>query len=186
MKTIKLTRPERFGRWLGLYRLYMEAFPRAERKPFSMIVRMYRRKKTDIWCVEADGRFSGLGITINGKDAILLDYFAIVKERRGEGVGTAALKALMEHYAGKGFFLEIESTREQVPEQALRRRRKRFYLSAGLQELHTTAKLFGVEMELLGKSCQMDFDRYKAFYRDNYSQWAADHVTPSAIDEEKG
>lgn len=182
MKTITLRRPERFGQWLGLYRLYMKAFPKAERKPFSMIVRMYRKGKTDIWCVEADGKFSGLGITINGEDVILLDYFAIVKDRRGRGIGTGALQALLERYAGKGFFLEIESTREQVPEQAMRRRRKKFYLSAGLEELNTAAKLFGVEMELLGKGCRLDFDQYQSFYRDNYSQWAADHVTPSELE----
>lgn len=182
MKTITLRRPEKLSQWLGLYRLYRKSFPRAERKPFSMILGMYRKGKTDIWCVEADGKFSGLGITINGPEVILLDYFAIVKGQRGQGIGTEALKALMERYAGKGFFLEIESTREQVRWQELRRRRKRFYLSAGLEELHTTAKLFGVEMELLGKGCHLDFDRYKAFYRDNYSQWAADHVTPSELE----
>jgi hypothetical protein len=37
-------------------------------------------------------------------------------------------------------------------------------------------------MELLGKGTVMCFDQYKAFYRDNYSQWAADHVTPSGLE----
>lgn len=184
MKTIELRSPESVGQWLGLYRLYRSAFPRAERKPFSMIVKMWRRGKTDIWCVEAEGKFLGLGFTINGPELILLDYFAIVKDGRGKGVGTAALKALMDRYAGKGFFLEIESTREPVRSRGLRCRRKRFYLSAGLEELHTTAKLFGVEMELLGKGCQLDFRQYQDFYRDNYSQWAADHVTPSELPDQ--
>lgn len=181
MQTIELRTPESVGQWLALYGLYRKAFPRAERKPFSMIVKMWRKGKTDIWCVEQEGKFLGLGITINGPELILLDYFAIVKCGRGKGYGTAALKALMDRYAGKGFFLEIESTRKPVPEQKMRCRRKRFYLSAGLEELHTAAKLFGVEMELLGKGCQLDFGQYQAFYRDNYSQWAADHVGPSEL-----
>ena len=30
-------------------------------------------------------------------------------------------------------------------------------------------------MELLGKNCTMDFERYNRFYRDAYSPWAASH-----------
>lgn len=180
---MELKRPESRSQWLALYRLYRSAFPRAERKPFSMIVKMWKKGKTDIWCVERQGAFLGLGITINGPEVVLLDYFAIVGKCRGKGVGTAALKGLMDRYAGKGFFLEIENPREPGPDQQLRCRRKRFYLSAGLEELHTTAKLFGVEMELLGKGCQLDFGQYQAFYRDNYSQWAAEHIAPSALSE---
>lgn len=176
---VRLTRPEKLRQWLSLYGLYMRAFPKAERKPFSMIVKMWRKGRTDIWCVESGDTFLGVGITINGSDSILLDYFAMEEQHRGKGLGTVALKAIMARYEGMGFFLEIEDPREDTPDRALRQRRKRFYLAAGLEEMGTHAKLFGVEMELLGKGCALGFDQYKAFYRDNYSQWAADHVTPS-------
>lgn len=182
MKELRLTRPESFRQWAGLYGLYMRAFPKAERKPFSMIVKMWKKGKTDIWCVESGGVFLGLGITINGEDTILLDYFAMVEKYRGKGFGTVALKAIMARYEGKRFFLEIENPLEDHPERELRQRRKRFYLAAGLEEMGTFARLFGVEMELLGKGLSMGFDGYKAFYRDNYSQWAADHVTPSGLE----
>lgn len=42
--------------------------------------------------------------------------------------------------------------------------------------MNVTVKLFGVRMELLGSGCGLDFDGYKAFYRENYNQWAADHI----------
>ena len=175
---IQLQTPRGFFAWLRVWGLYRTAFPRAERKPFSMIRRMTRLGKTDIWCVVESGHFSGIAITINGPDKILLDYFAVEKAKRGSGVGTAALKKLMERYADKGFFLEIESTLEQLPDLAMRQRRKRFYLSCGLQELGVEAELFGVNMELLGVRCTMDYPAYQNFYRDNYSQWAADHIRP--------
>ena len=85
----------------------------------------------------------------------------------------------MDYYGDKGFFLEIESTLEDAPNKNQRLRRKAFYLSCGLRELHTTAKLYGVNMELLGVRCQLNYDQYKAFYRDNYNQWAADHIAPT-------
>lgn len=175
---IVLQRPCGAADWLRLYMLYRTAFPRAERKPFSMIRRMTKLGKTDSWCLTLNGEFVGLGITINGKDTILLDYFAVVKNRRGKGIGTGALHALMEQYRDKGFFLEIESTYENAPNLAQRQKRKRFYLAAGLEELGVQAKLFGVNMEMLGVGCSLDYPSYREFYRQNYNQWAAEHIFP--------
>ena len=176
---IVLEKPRKLGDWVCLYRLYLRAFPAAERKPWSMIRSMYRKGTTDIWCVKKDGRFAGLAITINSPDVILLDYFAIEKNMRGQGVGTAALKSVMEKYAHKGFFLEIESTLEKTKDRAMRLRRKKFYISCGLQEMGTTALLFGVKMELLGVRCHLDFAQYKSFYGTYYNTWAAEHITPA-------
>lgn len=176
--SIQLQKVNKASQWLRIYRLYLSAFPRAERKPFSMIRRMTKLGKTDTWYISCDGCFAGLGITINGRDRILLDYFAVAKACRGQGIGGRSLKALMEQYRDKGFFLEIESTLEAAPNLEQRKQRKRFYLSCGLRELGVQAELFGVNMELLGVRCSLDYTAYRNFYRDNYSQWAADHIHP--------
>ncbi len=175
---IQVKRPQNPLQWLRVHRLYIRAFPQAERKPFSMIRRMTRKGKTDTWCLMKDGRFVGLGITINGPALILLDYFAIRETCRGKGIGTQALKTLINHYQDKGFFLEIESTLEDAPNRQQRLRRKRFYLSCGLEELGVQAELFTVNMEMLGVRCTLDYTQYRNFYRDNYNQWAADHICP--------
>ena len=36
--------------------------------------------------------------------------------------------------------------------------------------------LFGVKMELMGFDCTLSYEQYHSFYRDNYGQWAADHI----------
>lgn len=120
----------------------------------------------------------GIGITINGPDRVLLDYFAVHPDFRGKGIGSAALAAIRRQYDGRGLFLEIESTNVDSPERDLRLRRKQFYLRAGLQEFHVEVRLFGVEMELLGIGEPLSFREYHSFYADNYSQWAADHIQP--------
>ena len=177
MEQIMLIKPKTVAHWLELYRLYMEAFPASERKPIWMILKMHRKGKTDIWCLEKEKKFVGLGITINSEDLILLDYFAVKKKYRGCGIGSSSIKALMRQYAGKGFFLEIESTQEDAPNQVQRKKRKQFYLASGLKELNVTAKLFGVNMELLGIDCQMTYNAYQNFYRENYNEWAAEHIS---------
>lgn len=96
---------------------------------------------------------------------------------RGRGAGSAALELIREKYAGQGVFVEIESIFEEGKDQQERIRRKSFYLKNGMQELHVLADVFGVRMELLGWDCEMDFERYRAFYRVNYSPWASEHLT---------
>ena len=132
-----IKQPQNLLQWIKLYRLYQSAFPANEKKPFSMIRAMQKKGKTDVWYCEEDGRFAGLVITINGPDKILLDYLAVAKNRRGQGFGSTILKKMREQYAGKGVFLEIELVTEEAENFEERKRRKQFYLSNGMTEMHT-------------------------------------------------
>lgn len=166
---------------LKIYRLYKSSFPRCERKPFLIILSMHKKGKTDIWYIEKDGKFIGMGITINGDDLILLDYFAISPKYRGMGLGTKIIKKLRNLYFDKGFFLEIEKVYEGAENFKETSRRKKFYLSAGLSELDVSANLFGVDIELLGSDCSMTFDSYREFYRTNYGEFAAKNIRHIAL-----
>ena len=161
--------------WLRIRLLYRRAFPRNERKPFAVIRRMHREGRSDVWLAEHDGRFAGLAATINGGDVILLDYFAIDKQLRGQSIGSAFLQALLKHYADRGLFVEIEAA-DQDDSSGEKQRRKQFYLRNGLEDMQVVAILFGVRMELLGRGCTLDFDGYREFYRTYYNPWAAAHV----------
>lgn len=162
--------------WIRIYRLYQSAFPSTEKKPFSMIVSMSKRGKTDVWYCEESGMFAGLVITINSEDKILIDYLAVNAKRRGQGVGSQILQAIRKIYTGKGVFLEIEVVDENAKNYEERKRRKQFYLANDMTELKVFAELFGVDMELLGYDCSLTFDEYREFYRSNYNEWAASHI----------
>ena len=175
---MKFYRPRGFLDVLRIRRLYREAFPRCERKPFSIIRAMEKKGKTDLWYFEDEGGFAGLCATINGKNEILIDYLAVAKKRRGTGVGTKMLSALIEHYRDFGIFLEIEELDPSAKNNAERIRRKEFYLREGLTPMDTHVKLFGVDMELLGKNCHLNFDEYRDFYLTNYGKFAYDNIKP--------
>lgn len=169
-------KPHGIQQWAQIYRLYQSAFPSSEKKPFRMIVKMYRKGASDVWRFTRDGSFAGMVITINGETHILIDYLAVDKGLRGTGIGSEILKLMREHYAGKGVFLEIESVYEPCDNLQERLRRKHFYEKCGLQSMEVFVWLFGVKMELMGFACCMTYEQYHAFYRDNYNQWAADHI----------
>ena len=141
----------------------------------AVIRRMQKEGRTDVWLAERDGHFAGLAATINSEDAILLDYFAVAKRLRGQGMGSAFLQALLDKYAGKGLFVEIEAADQDDP-SGEKQLRKQFYLRNGLEDMHVTVILFGVRMELLGRGCDLDFDGYREFYRTHYNPWEAEHV----------
>lgn len=160
----------------AIFALYRAAFPREERKPFSRITGMVKAGRADLWTIQNNGRFAGFAATVNGSDIVLLDYFAVKKSLRGRGVGSGALKLLMERYRDRGLFVEIESTLEPCGNPEQRRKRKGFYVNCGMMPMNTEADVFGVRMELLGVRCRMDFESYRNFYRDHYSSWAAEHI----------
>jgi len=183
---IQLTKAATVSQWLKIYKLYHSAFPRCERKPFSIIAKMSRLGKTDVWYCTDRGKFVGIAITINGENEILLDYFAMVQKVRGSGYGSAILQALIRQYAPKTLFGEIETVYDDGEDLDVRIRRKQFYLRNGLKEMGVMVYLFGVKMELLTSDRCMTFEEYRNFYKNNYNQWAADHILPAEHPNERG
>lgn len=161
-----------------LYWLYLRAFPASERKPFSIILSMAKEGRTDLWVICRHGRFAGLAATVNSPELVLLDYFAVCRKLRGQGVGTAAMGAILAQYAPRGVLVEIESTRIPSDNRQEREDRKRFYVNCGMTPMGTEVDLFGIRMELLGCRCMLDFAAYKAFYVNFYTKSAEKHVNP--------
>lgn len=179
MKTISLVKIASAYEWLQVYALYLRAFPAAERKPFAIIRRMHKKGKTDVWIARLDGKFAGFAATINGEANVLLDYLAVDAAQRGTGVGSAMLKQLKNAYADRGLFVEIESVhKKNAPNLAERLRREQFYVRCGMTPMHVSARVFGVEMDLLGYDCRLDFAQYQNFYKANYSEFAAQNIQP--------
>ncbi|MBQ8201856.1 MAG: GNAT family N-acetyltransferase [Clostridia bacterium] len=178
MSAFSIQRIHRLSDWMRIRCLYTQAFPPTERKPFGMIVSMWRRKKTDVWCIRtAQNRFAGFASTINGDKLVLIDYLAVVPSMRGQGTGSQALKALCQVYPEQGLFVEIENPYEAAPNQPERRQRRTFYERCGFSPARTMANVFGVQMELLCHRCSVSFPAYHAFYADNYSVWAAERIS---------
>lgn len=163
---MKIIKADSVKQLSDIEKLYLEAFPKAERKPFAVIKKLCKLGKSEMLCLESDnGDFVGLAITVLYEDLVLLDYFAISPEGRGKGTGSEALRLLKEKYVGKRFFLEIESTldSQNCPEE--RTRRKIFYLRSGMSVMPFEVDLFGVHMEILTNGCTVTYEDYHNVYR---------------------
>ncbi len=158
-------------------RLYRTAFPRTERKPFSLMLKKQKTGDMEIFRIERDnGAFLGLAITVLYGDIVLLDYFAVSPETRGQGVGSAALSLITAHCGTRRLILEIERTDVPAENPEQRQRRKAFYLRAGMHLEPWHVRLFGVEMELLTKNGSVSYNEYRALYCHVFSARAGDFI----------
>lgn len=145
-------------------RIYLEAFPKAERKPFGMMKQKAKQGKMEMLSI-LDGRtLVGLAITVLYKDMVLLDYFAICRFCRGKNYGSQALGLLKERYQEQRLLLEIELLDDTAPNREERIRRKRFYLKNGMKETGIQALVFQVPMEVLTAGKPITYGEYHDIY----------------------
>lgn len=146
--------------------LYQRSFPENERKPFSVIERKAAMGSVEILLLRESNKRAGFAITALSSDAVLLDYFAVAEQFRGQGIGTEAFWLLRDLYSGKQFFLEIEEQDESKEDCRERARRKKFYLRNGMSETGIHIELFGVPLEVLSADPDIDYDLCEQLYRE--------------------
>ena len=136
-----------------IYRLRMRRdFPESELKPLGTMVRMLRAGVYDALGVFDGGELSVYALVYRraGGSVLLLDYLAVEPSRRGQGMGSAAIEMIREHYHTEASAMFIECERpEYVPDPAGAQSRIRFYVHAGAQLTDICVTLFGVEFLVL-------------------------------------
>ena len=84
---------------------------------------------------------------------LLLNYFAVEPDRRGQGTGSECLRLMRESLAGTGrtilFEVETPKSAANPQEAALRRRRIDFYLRGGAVATGVDSWLFGVDYHIM-------------------------------------
>ena len=162
---MKLVEAHDVNRLNKIQDLYNEAFPLAERKSFSLLLKTRDSGQAEILSIENENNdFLGLAITAQYLDLVLLDYFAIASTQRGSGIGSKVFQLLKQRYADKRFFLEIERTDVPADNQLIRQKRKAFYLKHGMKNAPFMVNLCGVEMEILAHDCELSFQDYFNLY----------------------
>lgn len=152
--------------WPRIKKLYRTAFPKGERKPSRFLWRKGKQGMMELLVFTEDDVFLGFAVSSFHKDLVLLNYFAMSSEVRGQGFGSHALALLQERYQGKRLYLEIEALEKDAPNYAVRVRRKDFYLRNHFQDTGLRVRLFGILMEVLGnEGCKVSFDEYIELYR---------------------
>ena len=157
-----------------------EDFPREERKPLSRIEKTIKEGK--YLCLGAfgeKGELLGYAFFVFEKEACLLDYYAVVPEMRGKGIGSAFLQEAVKNTRAEVTIIEIEDPEVSVPdeEKKARERRLSFYLNAGCVNTQVHVVTFGVKFLLLEYPVTASHDKdviaqgYRSIYRSILPKW---------------
>lgn len=94
--------------WKQVKEIYMEAFPKAERKPFFVLRHSVKSKKAQILTATEDGTLMGFVMVIPYGGMVMVDYLAVSSKIRSRGTGSQIMQQVCEHFADKRIVLLIE------------------------------------------------------------------------------
>lgn len=139
-------------------------FPKDELKPLEYINRMYDISKYECFGFYDDDVFLGYAYMVipDSSDTRLLDYFAVVKEFRSNGIGGDCLKELKKYYKNLScVILESESPdySRDDNDKKIRERRIGFYQRNGLVKTSITTFVGGVYYTIFCMECSDSIDK---------------------------
>jgi GNAT superfamily N-acetyltransferase len=117
----------------ALLAIYEQAIPAAERKSESAVRAMATSQDHVVEVAVDTSGVAGCSLLYVGRGLSLLEYLAVDANRRGSGVGAALFQRAAS--VAPPLLIEVESDREEVPDQALRARRIAFYRRLGCRRL---------------------------------------------------
>lgn len=113
--------------------LYHRAFPPNEQRAFDDML-SDTSGICELLSLHKDGQTVGFACILTCIGISHIIYFAIEESLRGQGLGGEALALFHAHCAPRRVIVDIERCGEAYPDNAMRSRRKDFYLRAGYQE----------------------------------------------------
>lgn len=145
-----------------IYQTYMKQdFPPSELKPLNHIIKSAKEGYGFSVGIYEEEALTGYAVFILCEETkcALLDYFAVLKDKRGGGIGHQAV-TLFETYFREnlpqieGLYIESErvSAAKDEKQRSVRERRIAFYRSCGCDMTKLRSVLFDVDYSVLYKS----------------------------------
>ena len=117
--------------WKEIKKIYMEAFPKRERKPFFTLKRSVKKKKAVIMTASEENQILGLVVLIPYKDMVMVDYLAVSSRIRSKGTGSYIMQNVCREFSDKKIVLLIERLEDDADNRDQRIARRKFYLKNG-------------------------------------------------------
>ena len=146
--------------WKEIKEIYMEAFPKQERKPFFVLKHSVKSKKARIFTATDDQTLMGFVMVIPYEDMVMVDYLAVSEKIRSRGTGSFLMKEICKYFSGKKVVLLIERLDEKAANQEQRISRRKFYFKNGFTSSGIFTTGAGGDMEILNFGGQVSPERY--------------------------
>lgn len=152
--------------WQEIKKIYLEAFPKRERKPYFMLRHAVRRKKATVMAAVENGQLLGFTALIPYHDMVMVDYLAVSSKIRSNGTGSRLLQNILKQFPDKKIVLLIERPDTAADNTEQRIARRRFYLKNSFvsSDIFITGASGDMEILVCGGAVSreeyMDMQRY--------------------------
>ena len=159
-------------------RIYLENmkedFPSSELKSLELIERGIAEGYYRFLGLMDQDEIIGYACLVDVKDTCLIDYLAVIPERRNSGAGSEMLRLLETRLKEKEYVIvevELPDSGRDEDEATLRKRRVEFYLRGGILDTGIDVRCFGVDFRILEAGTHGPHDRndvirrYENIYR---------------------
>ena len=148
--------------WAEIKEIYMEAFPKRERKPFFVLKHSVKKGKAKIMVAMEKEQLLGFVVVIPYKDMVMVDYLAVSSKIRSKGTGSFILQNVCNKFEDKKIILLIECVDDAAENKEQRTARRRFYLKNGFTSSNIFIEGPSGEMEILNYGGNVSQKEYLA------------------------
>lgn len=146
--------------WKEIKEIYLEAFPKSERKPFFVIKHSIKKGKTKILIATEDNYLQGFVMVIPYRDMVMVDYLAISSKIRSRGVGSKIMQEICRQFSNKKIVLLIERLEDHAENKEQRIMRRKFYFKNGFTSSGIFINGYSGNMEILNWGSKVSVQEY--------------------------
>ena len=151
--------------WKEIKEIYMEAFPKSERKPFFAIKHSAKKGKVQVFIAIKNGILHGFVMTIPYKNMIMVDYLAVSHKIRSSGTGSKIMQEICKRFSDKKIVLLIERIDDSAKNNEQRIARKKFYIKNGFYSSNIFINGVSGKMEVLNWGEKVSEQEYIALQK---------------------
>ena len=96
------------NQWPEIKKIYLEAFPKAERKPYLSLRHSVKKGKALLMTASENNQLLGFTVLIPYQDMVMVDYLAVSSRIRSRGTGSYIMEQVCKHFSDKKIILLIE------------------------------------------------------------------------------
>lgn len=152
--------------WNEIREIYMEAFPKAERKPFFAVRRSVNKGKALLLTAMENEILQGFVIAVPYKNMVMVDYLAVSSKIRSRGTGSKILQEVCGRFSDQKIVLLIERLDDTAKNKEQRIARRKFYFKNGFTSsgIYITGRSGNMEIlsfgDAVSKQEYMDLQQY--------------------------
>ncbi len=148
--------------WKDVKSIYLEAFPKSERKPFFTVRHSVKKGKAKLFTASENNALLGFVMVIPYKNFVMVDYLAVSNKVRSKGTGSLLMQEMCRRFKDRKIALLIEQLDETAENSAQRIARRNFYLKNGFTSSNIFIEGTSGKMEIMNWGKQITPQEYLA------------------------